>query len=399
VIQSGNILTKIQSSKGKKYLSVSGPFKGEEGFLGAVSMCFPLAEVEESITQFQQTVMLFALSTALVFIVAGTFLLTRYLVRPLEKLIKATEDISEGYVPKHLEANSSNEIGTLSVSLARMSDKLREDKDKINAYINSLEETNSKLKLAQDEVIRSEKLASVGRLAAGVAHEIGNPIGIILGYIEILRQQMNKTPDNKESLERLEEEVMRIDTIIRELLSFSRPSKIRFQPIQANEVIQETTSIISHQQGFRDINLHLNLEESLPTIMADEQLLQQVLINLFLNAMDAMPEGGTLTVSSEYKKLNNYGLLDYSLPKDGITILVEDNGTGIAQQEIHKIFDPFFTTKSPGKGTGLGLAVSHRIIESLGGTITVQSIPGKGTIFTIILPATQEKQSTISKTA
>ena len=399
VLLAGRMITEIKSIKGSKYIAIGAPLSNDQSSLGAVGILLPLSEIESSIAQFQKTVMLFAISTALVFIVLGSFLLTRYLVKPLEKLIKATEDISEGYVPKHLEATSSNEIGTLSVSLARMSDKLREDKEKINTYIKSLEESNRKLKLAQDEVIRSEKLASVGRLAAGVAHEIGNPIGIILGYIEILRQDMSNTQKDSESLKRLEKEVMRIDTIIRELLSFSRPNTISLQPIQANAVIREAASIITHQKGFRGIHLELNLDDSLPLIMGDEGFFQQVLINLFINAMDAMPDGGTLSVTSEHRTVCNHGPLDYTLPKDGITILVSDTGSGIDQKNLNKIFDPFFTTKNPGKGTGLGLSVCHRIIESLGGIITVQSVPGKGTTFTIILPTTQENKNTISKTA
>ena len=234
VIHSGNRRTEIKSIMGEKYLSIAAPLSKDQSVLGAVGMLLPLADIEITMAQFQKTVMLFAISTALVFIVVGSFLLTRYLVKPLEKLIKATEDITEGYVPKHLEVTSSNEIGTLSVSLARMSDKLREDKDAIDNYVKSLEESNRQLQLAQDQVIRSEKLSSVGRLAAGVAHEIGNPIGIILGYVEILRQQISDGPETNEPLERLEKEVMRIDSIIRELLSFSRPSTLNLQPIQVN---------------------------------------------------------------------------------------------------------------------------------------------------------------------
>jgi signal transduction histidine kinase len=399
VINSGNRGTEIQSIMGEKYLSIAAPLQGDQSVLGVVGILLPLADIEETIAQFQETVMLFAISTALVFIVVGSFLLTRYLVKPLEKLIKATEDITEGYVPKHLEATSSNEIGTLSVSLARMSDKLREDKDAIDNYVRSLEESNRQLQLAQDQVIRSEKLSSVGRLAAGVAHEIGNPIGIILGYVEILRQQISEVPDTHEPLERLETEVMRIDTIIRELLSFSRPSTLNLQPIQVNSVIQEATTIISHQKGFQGIKLKLILDESLPSIMADERLLQQVFINLFINAMDAMPEGGELSVSSEYRSMSNHGPLDFTLPQDGVTILVSDSGTGIDQMHLEKIFDPFYSTKSPGKGTGLGLSVCHRIIESLGGVIRVQSIPDQGTTFTIILPVSRESSNTIQHSA
>ena len=218
---------------------------------------------------------------------------------------------------------------------------MREDKDKIDTYVKSLEESNRQLKQAQDEVIRSEKLSSVGRLAAGVAHEIGNPIGIILGYIEILRQQINENPENSGPLERLEKEVMRIDTIIRELLSFSRPSSVSLQPVQANEVIQEATTIISHQKGFRRIKLRLNLDKSLPTIMADERLLQQVLINLLINAMDAMPEGGELVCILRVPQYANHGPLDYTLPDDGITILVKDSGVGIDRSILIKFSTHF----------------------------------------------------------
>jgi signal transduction histidine kinase len=399
VIHSGNRLTEIKATRGGKYLSIVAPLSGDQVVLGAIRIRLSLADVEEAIAHFQKTVMLFSISTAIVFIVVGSFLLTRYLVKPLERLIEATEDITEGYVPKQLESTGSNEIGALSVSLARMSDKLREDKDKIDTYVKSLEESNTQLKQAQDEVIRSEKLSSVGRLAAGVAHEIGNPIGIILGYVEILRQQVSEGPHTNEPLERLEKEVMRIDTIIRELLSFSRPTTVSLQPIQANAVIKEATTIISHQKGFQGIKLKLVLDEALPTIMADERLLQQLFINLLINAMDAMPEGGDLSVSTEYRSVSNHGPLDYTLPQDGVTILVSDSGVGIEQKHLEKIFDPFYTTKSPGKGTGLGLSVCHRIIESLGGVIRVQSIPGKGTTFAVILPVSQESSNTIKHSA
>lgn len=398
-LNSGSIQKEIKPYRGSKHLNIAAPLLKGETVLGAVQILLPLAQIEESMAQFQRTLMLFTITTALLFIIIGSFLLTRYLVRPLEKLIRVTQDITDGYIPKHLDGTGSNEIASLSLSLARMSNKLREDKEQIDNYIHSLQETNSKLKLAQDEVIRSEKLSSVGRLAAGVAHEIGNPIGIILGYIEILRQQRDESVGNAEALNRLETEVLRIDSIIRELLSFSRPSTVSLQPIQVNTLIQEATSLISHQKEFRAIKLELTLEKVLPIIMADERLLQQVLVNLFINAMDAMPDGGKLMVSSEHRTVSNHGPLDYTIPEEGITIMVRDTGAGINPEHINKIFDPFYTTKSPGKGTGLGLSVCHRIIESLGGVITVQSIPGEGTTFAIILPASQEHYSNIKHSA
>jgi hypothetical protein len=337
-------------------------------------------------SRYQHTLIIFTIMTALMFIVIGSVLLTRYLVKPLEKLIKATEDITEGYVPRHLEASGQNEIGTLSLSLARMTDKLRDDKEEIKSYIHSLEDSNTQLKKAQGDVIRSEKLSSVGRLAAGIAHEIGNPIGIILGYIEILRDNGNNHNENTDALSRLENEVMRIDAIIRELLSFSRPTTVAPHPIQVNPIIEEATSFIVHQKAFSTITVDLHLAESLPCIMADERQLQQVMVNLFLNSMDAMPEGGTLSIATSQSSPQHNGSPAGIPLQSAMTITVKDTGTGMEGNDINKIFDPFYTTKSPGKGTGLGLSVCLSIVESFEGTLSVESTPGKGTIFTIVFP-------------
>jgi signal transduction histidine kinase len=378
-ISSGNITKKMRSYHGKNFLSMSAPFYQGNEIMGSLKISLPLIDVEESMADFQRIVVLFSILTAFTFIVIGSLLLTRYLVKPLERMIKATEDITEGYFPQDLEPTGRNEIGTLSASLSRMADKLREDRKQIEQYIHSLEKTNRQLKEAQDEVLRSEKLASVGKLAAGVAHEIGNPIGIILGYTEILRHNMNQQEENLDTLKRMENEIMRIDKIIRELLSFSRPSKTTLHSIQTNSLIEETVSLISHQKAFHAIELELKLQERLPPIMGDEQQFQQVMINLFINAMDAMPQGGKLTITTEpYSDGYN---------PSGVRMIIRDTGVGIEKEHLNKIFDPFYTTKSPGKGTGLGLSVSLRIIESFGGKISVESSPEKGTTFTIILPA------------
>jgi len=383
-IYSGETIKKIKPYSGKEHLFISAPIYQNNATFGALQILLPLNDVEESMARFQQVVALFTITTAFAFIVLGSILLTRYLINPLEKLINVTEDITEGYFPQRLESSGRNEIGTLSASLSRMFEKLSEDRKKINQYIHSLEESNRELKKARDEVLRSEKLASVGKLAAGVAHEIGNPIGIILGYIEILRQNMNQQEDNTDTLKRVESEIMRIDKTIRELLSFSIPSKITLLPIQINPMIEETVSLISHQKAFNTIRLEMNLQSDLPCVMADKQQFQQVMINLFINAMDAMPEGGKLIVTTEpYTAAPN----DTPLNPSDIRIIAEDTGEGIGKEHINRIFDPFYTTKSAGKGTGLGLSVSLRIIESFGGKISVKSSPGKGTAFTITLPA------------
>ncbi|KPJ61927.1 MAG: hypothetical protein AMJ42_00580 [Deltaproteobacteria bacterium DG_8] len=385
-ILSGNIIKKVRSNYGKNHLFISAPLYQDNAIMGALQISLPLTDVEENMVNFQRMVVLFTISTAFAFIIFGSLLLTRYLVKPLERLIRATEGITKGYFPQDLEPTGRNEIGTLSASLSRMADRLRKDREQIAQYIQFLEESNSQLKKAQDEVLRSEKLASLGKLAAGIAHEIGNPIGIILGYIGVLRHTMNQQEGNRDTLKRIENEIMRIDKIIRELLHFSHPGKVSLHPIQINPLIEEASSLISHQKAFHSIKLELDLKENLPLILADEQQFQQVMINLFINAMDAMPNGGKLTITAE----------QYSNAKDisttpsntsGVKIIVRDTGKGIKREHLNRIFDPFFTTKEPGKGTGLGLSVCLRIIESFRGTISVESSPEKGTTFTIILLA------------
>ena len=263
----------------------------------------------------------------------------------------------------------------------------------IEKYIHSLEESNVRLKRAQGEVIRSEKLSSVGRLAAGVAHEIGNPIGIILGYIEILRNNGNTHNENTDALSRLENEVMRIDTIIRKLLTFSRPTTVAPHPIPVNGVIKEATSFIVHQKAFRSIQVALHLTEHLPFVMADEGQLQQVMLNLFLNAMDAMPHGGELSITTGPAYTARSTSPETDTSATGVSITVTDTGTGIHANEMNKIFDPFYTTKGPGKGTGLGLSVCLSIIESFGGTLSVDRTTAQGTTFVIVLPTVPTSQT------
>jgi signal transduction histidine kinase len=386
-IYSGSVIKKFMPYLGKEHLSISAPFFQDNKIMGAMKIMLPLDDVEEGMVDYRQIVLLFTISTGFAFIIIGSFLLTRYLVKPLERMIKATEDITEGCFPRNMEPTGRNEIGTLSASLSRMSDKLREDKKQIDQYIESLEESNTKLKKAQDEVLRSEKLASVGRLAAGIAHEIGNPIGIIIGYIEILRQDTSQKEGNLNTLKRVENEIMRIDKIIRELLGFSHPSKVTLHPIQVNPLIVETASLISHQKAFHNIDLDLRLQDGLPFITADEQQFQQVMINLFINAMDAMQGGGELTVTTEPCNDSQNPSNTFSNASD-VRIIVKDTGVGIEENHLNRIFDPFYTTKRPGKGTGLGLSICLRIIESFRGKISVKSSLSEGTTFTIMLPAT-----------
>ncbi len=387
-LRSRGTVTRTGSLQGRECLFMTTPLYRSGSLVGVLKIFLSLADLERSMGLFQNLVILFSVTTTIAFVVIGSLLLGRYVVKPLEKLADATEALTGEYLPRALEPTGRNQIGTLAASLSGMSEKLREYKQAIDHYIQSLKESNRELRRTQEELIRSEKLSSVGRLAAGIAHEIGNPIGIILGYLEILRRSLGRADENADALARVESEVMRIDRIIRELLSFARPSPAALRPVAVNAVVEEAMELISHQQEIRAISVEKRLDGSLPPVMADESQLKQVMINLFINAMDAMQNGGKLTVTTG--QANGAAAVPGGNPPDSsVCIAVSDTGTGIDRGSLNNIFDPFFTTKSPGKGNGLGLSICLRIIEAFAGTIAVQSTPGTGSTFTISLPALQ----------
>jgi signal transduction histidine kinase len=250
------------------------------------------------------------------------------------------------------------------------------------------------VKKAQRDIIRTEKLASVGRLSAGIAHEIGNPIGIVIGYLELLRQTDITEDERAEYIQRTEDEVERINSIIRQLLEVSRPSNSGRMAVSVHNIVQDTADVLHVQPLMSNIELVLDLAAENDTVLADPNQLRQVFLNLVINAADAISgdeklTGGQLKLSTSLEKNGDQDNQDAT---DQLKILFADNGPGIAEENLSNIFDPFFTTKDPGRGTGLGLSVSFMIVESLGGKMTGTSEPGKGTTMVISLPLHGEEQ-------
>ncbi len=369
--------------------------------------------------QTKRVLLVTILLDAIVLIIFGSFLLSRVLVKPIKDLVRLTQKISEGDFSQTIEVTSKNEIGQLIGSFNRMIERLKENQESLENYLESLESTNKKLKQAQEELIRTEKLASIGRFAAGVAHEVGNPLGAILGYTSILQKEGIDLEESKDYLKRVEKEIERINRIVRELLDFARPSKFEIKDVEINKVIEGTLSLLSYQKDFKNIATKLDLQSDLPAIKGDESQLSQVLINIILNAVDAMPNGGRLMIETRAHIIKNMDVdrlqrvylrrrksdpmeSDYSHMRktdplaalfkkfsEGdrlVKIRISDTGMGIKKEELENIFDPFFTTKAPDKGTGLGLSISLRIVESLGGEIKVESEVGKGSTFEVYFP-------------
>jgi signal transduction histidine kinase len=338
----------------------------------------------------------------------GSYLLSRLIVLPMRRLLAATERIAAGDLACRVPVPGSEEIALLAEAFNGMVEALRRKKVEVDEHILSLERINRELETAREETIRSEKMASVGLLAAGTAHEIGTPLSAIMGYAGILRDELGNDEEKDDYLRRIQDEAGRIDRIVRGLLDYARPSTEEREEVDVAGLLRETLRMLEGQGIFRNITVSSAFDSSLSHVIADRHELQQVFTNLFINARDAMPNGGTLTVTifrddstpeesrgQQEKAIRGRRKDDFGgafrsafhsgFGKKYIRIEISDTGSGIAPENVERIFDPFFTTKEPGKGTGLGLAVTARIIDSLGGRVTVESDPG-GTTFSVWLP-------------
>ncbi|OHB25298.1 MAG: hypothetical protein A2X79_01430 [Desulfuromonadaceae bacterium GWB2_53_15] len=311
----------------------------------------------------------------------GAFILSRIVVRPISRLLAATEKIIDGHYGQRVRVTGSSELAQLAGSFNEMSETLLLKDQQVTAHVAALEKANTDLRQAREEALRSEKMASIGLLAAGMAHEIGTPLASIMGYAELLSGDQPDLAAMQDYTRRITDGCTRIDRIVRGLLDYSRPRNSAVEAVDVRQVVLDTIELLEQQGAFKRIELVTLFADALPSILADAYQLQQVLINLLLNSRDAMPDGGKLTLRSKSD--------DSALPgrqAGCVRIDVLDSGSGIPEGHLKSIFDPFFTTKEPGKGTGLGLAISARIIEGFGGRISVRSEVGKGSCFTLLLP-------------
>jgi len=415
ILKSGTFLSTYYNK-----MVLYSPLWHQGKIIGGIQMEVPIGDLMTNLLEYKRIILITIVLDAIVLIIFGSFLLSRVLVKPIKDLVRLTQKISEGDFSQKIEETSRNEIGQLIQSFNRMIERLKENQESLENYLESLELANKKLKQAQEELIRTEKLASIGRFAAGVAHEVGNPLGAILGYTSILQKEGMDHEESKDYLKRIEKEIDRINRIVRELLDFARPSKFEIKDVEIHPVIENTLSLLSYQKNFKNIESRLDLQPGEPKIKGDESQLSQVLMNIILNAVDAMPEGGILTIQTRThivktldedrfqrvyprKRKDDPMESDFSRKRrpDPLTALfkkfsegdrllevrISDTGIGIRKEDLENIFDPFFTTKAPDKGTGLGLSISLRIVESLGGEIRVASEVGKGTTFEIYFPA------------
>ncbi len=353
-----------------------------------------------------------------VFFVFGRWLVRTRVLYPLDRMVEEAEAIAEGDYARRLPRSDSEEIDRLSDALNRMAERLINHQMELSRNVQSLQRTNLDLTAARDELIRAEKMASLGQMAAGVAHEIGNPLAAIMGNMDLLKRRVEGL--ELELVEASLEQVVRIDRIVRGLVDYSRAREPKVRPIDVDAVVAKTLELARSQPRLNGVEIITSLSGDLPAVSADPYQLEQVLVNLLLNAADAMEDRETrrvriASVARRYeapiytpaRRRDDPPGIDYSHrrrynrpepvprlhPFEPDQLIVEltvaDSGTGIPESVLPRLFEPFMTTKEPGKGTGLGLAVSARLIDGMDGTIRACNTE-EGAEFTIQLPASDQ---------
>ena len=365
-----------------KQLNMAAPVSLDGGIRGVSVVSADLTPLYQSLRKSEKFILIYIFLNTMILVLFGIFLLSRTVVKPIHTLLKITEEFKDGEPFPQLVDESRNEIGRLFRSLNIMLKRLEENKSQLESHISSLRRANEEIKKAQDEIVRSEKLASVGRLATGVAHEIGNPIGIVLGYLDLLKKEEVTPEEKNDFLNRMESEITRINEIIRQLLDFSRLTGGEKSETHLHKLILELLDLLKPQPMMADIKIELNLEATGDVVWADPNQLKQAFLNILMNAADAMENDKAADEVSRPRVLT----ITTRAIENAIELRFADTGPGIPEKVKVHIFDPFYTTKEPGKGTGLGLSVSYRIIEGLGGTIRAESKLGKGTTIVIDIP-------------
>ena len=361
------------------YLSVYEPLRNHRNEI--VGMLY-VGVLESRFTAIRNRVILsfFGIATTgFILIIAITYVMIRNITRPIGEMVAATRNISAGRLDQEIQATAQGEVALLAESFNTMAKSLRHMKDDLEEWGRTLEakvqERTDELVRMQARMAQSERLASLGMLAAGVAHEINNPLGGILALTALTVEDLPEGHANRPNLEEVVRQAERCRTIVRGLLEFSRQSELHMEVVDLNRVLDDTLALIAKQAAFFNVELVRHQADGLPPIAADQSQLSQVILNLVVNAVQAMEERGTLTIATRYDPAH-----------DAVEMAFTDTGRGIAPEDVGRVFDPFFTTKTNGQGTGLGLSIAYGIVTRHHGTITVESEVGRGTTFRIRLP-------------
>jgi two-component system NtrC family sensor kinase len=347
--------------------------------LGVVDITYSLAEMNRTLAD--HVVKMIVVSGGFVILVSVTagWLLKRMIYVPLADLARGAERLAAGDFNQPIPVRSSDEFGRLARSSNTMMAALKTSHEELADWVRTLEDKvkrrTEELRLAEAEVARGEKLASIGQLAAGIAHELNNPLTGVLTFTSLLRQKMPEGSQDAEDLDLVIRETKRCASIIRRLLDFAREKPPEKTDVDLNELAQETVRFVERSAALQQVTIETDLAPDLPLLNGDGDLIKQVLMNLIVNAQQAITGPGHILVRTRLH------------PERQMTeVSVTDTGCGIPAANLQRIFEPFFTSKEVGKGTGLGLSVSYGIVKAHGGEIEVESTEGEGSTFRVYLP-------------
>ncbi|MGP0059356.1 MAG: sensor histidine kinase [Beijerinckiaceae bacterium] len=363
----------------------------ETSVLGVLDIVYSLDPIDQKLRNSTLALAGFSLGFIVIAAVLVGLFVHDLLYLPLRDLESGAQRLSAGNLDQPIPVRSSDEFGKLAASFNAMTDALRNSRAELRDWARTLEQKVEKrtqeLRRAQAETVRGEKLASVGLLASGVAHELNNPLTGILTFSHLVRQKMPDKSQDAEDLDLVIRETKRCAAIIKRLLDFAREKQPEKKFTDLNKVIEDTVRLVERPAHLRDIEITSDLDPTLPPIWIDADLIKQVIMNMLVNAQHAVEEKGSITIRtgrSPHPRAPTQG----AEPVPMVVISIIDTGCGIPEKNLRRIFDPFFTSKEVGKGTGLGLSVSHGIVEAHGGLIEVESKVGEGSTFRVFLPLT-----------
>ncbi len=358
----------------------------EQRILGVLDTNLSLAKADVQLAESSRRMIAYTGCALLLIALLSWFFVWQVVGRPVKALERGTERLAAGGLGYQIEVHSKDEIGDLASSFNDMSRQLYSEHNENVAWTHTLEQRveqkTRELKRAHEHALHTEKMASIGKMAAVLAHEINNPLSGILTYAKLLRKWIDRDDAGRnhrqeicDSLDLIASESRRCGDLVRNLLTFSRTTPMNLQATNLNQVVDRTLRLVQHQLDLAGIHVQPQLDLELPPVLCDAAQIEQVLLALVMNALDAMPQGGNLWIATSRNHEPNQG-----------RIVVRDDGSGIPPEILPRIFEPFLTTKETGRGVGLGLAISHSILERHNGSIEVQSEAGRGTTFTVTLP-------------
>jgi C4-dicarboxylate-specific signal transduction histidine kinase len=384
-------------------------------FVAAMGMAFLLPLIS-SPGEAVVYVLTLLLGDLLVVFLFGRILLGKALLQPMDRLVKDVQTIASGSYEHRIQPPAARELQSMADNVNAMAERLIQDQRSLAANVRSLDRTNRELVEARAQVIRAARMASTGTLASGIAHELGNPLGALMAYVDVAKSRARAGEGETDLLDSIREEAVRIDRIIRSLLDFSRSGEGESAEQDITPVVLRVRDLLEAQGRLDGVVGEWHTDAGVPAVYLDAQRLEQVLLNLLLNSLDVLKgrsdpwirvtlgtEAGPAAFFPKRRRGDPPGI-DYAhrrrvLAKEGgkqvnplataarvVVLTVEDNGPGIPAEHLEEIFDPFFTTKEPGKGTGLGLALSAQLVEGMGGEITAANRTEGGAVFSIRLP-------------